>query len=325
MRLNIAYSTDENYVRHLGVSMISLFENNVEFSEIFVYIIENDISNKSKRTLEEISERYNRNLKFISFKGLAQNLTVDDSFSKMSYGRLFLGQINDIDKIIYLDCDSIVAGSFYDLWMKDISDYYIAAVQDTVNSFYIKSIGLSNSNRYINAGFLLVNLKRWRMDNLEDSFINFINEYNGSVPHHDQGTLNAICKDRVLILEPKYNLQCPMFHFSAKQIKKLDNLRFYYTQEQLNDAISEPVFIHFTNGYFNRPWNRGCTHPMAHIYLGYLDKSPWKNSLLEGKLNRNAKIMKFIYENSPFSIYRMASKLITYRKARKLQKQFQTN
>ncbi len=320
MRLNIAYSTDELYVRHLGVSMISLFNNNREFREIFVYIIENNISNSSKENLTKIASNYGRNVDFISLDMLSKELTVDNTFPISAYGRLFLGQLIEINKIIYLDCDTIVAGSLYDLWLRDISEFYIAGVQDTVNRYYLTSIHLNNSYRYVNSGFLIANLKKWREDNLEDKFVNFINEFNGSVPHHDQGTINGVCKDKILILEPNYNVQCPMLHFSSTQIKRLDRLKHYYTQEQLNNAKNSPIFIHYTNGFYNRPWNKNCSHPMVNIYLNYLNMSPWKGILLDGQLCRNAKIMKFIYKYMPFFIYEKISNLISYKKSKDLQK-----
>ena len=74
----------------------------------------------------------------------------------------------NLDKIIYLDCDSIIADSLEDLDNIDISDYYIAGVQDTVTNFFKTSIGLNKDDRYINAGMLVINLKKWREDKIEE-------------------------------------------------------------------------------------------------------------------------------------------------------------
>ena len=58
MNLCVVYSSDNNYAQHVGVSMVSLFENNSEFNNIIVYLIENDISlenkNKSEINLSKI-------------------------------------------------------------------------------------------------------------------------------------------------------------------------------------------------------------------------------------------------------------------------------
>ena len=42
MSLNIAYSSDDNYAQHLGVSMLSLFENNKKFKYKKENVYEND-------------------------------------------------------------------------------------------------------------------------------------------------------------------------------------------------------------------------------------------------------------------------------------------
>lgn len=318
MRLNVVYSSDENYARHVGVSIISLFENNKEFDEIYVYLIDNNISEQSKVLLKNISINYKRKLKFIPFKDLCENLNTDNSYSLSSYARLFLGKLTELEKVIYLDCDSIIEDSFVNLWNLNIDNYYVAGVQDTVNEFYKTSIGLDKNFRYINAGFLLINLVQWRKNNLENQFLKFIDKYKGSVPHHDQGTLNAICKEHILILEPKYNVQCPMYQFTCKEILKMDNISRYYFQDEIDYAKHNPCFIHFTNGFYNRPWNKKCTHPMKDLYLSYLQKSPWKDKILDGELCRNSKIMKNIYNLTPFSLYCFIHKFISRQKTNKL-------
>ena len=41
--LNCAYSFMDNYAQHAGLSILSLFENNIEADEINVYILDNNI------------------------------------------------------------------------------------------------------------------------------------------------------------------------------------------------------------------------------------------------------------------------------------------
>ena len=51
---NIVYSTDENYCRHVAVSITSLLMNNKELKDINIYIVEDSLSQESKRKLEKI-------------------------------------------------------------------------------------------------------------------------------------------------------------------------------------------------------------------------------------------------------------------------------
>ena len=116
-------------------------------------------------------------------------------------------------------------------------------------------------------GMMVLNLKKMREDNITDKCLKFIKKYKGSVPHHDQGTINAVCNEKILVIHPKYNVQSPMFTYTADKIKKMYKIKQYYSQEEIEDAIKNPVFIHFTDGFFNRPWNRNCSHPKKDIYL----------------------------------------------------------
>ena len=134
MNLDVVYSSDDNYAQHVGVSMLSLFENNKSFGSINIYLIENRISMANKNNLVSICEKYNRKLKFIDFYEYSNNLNLnmEHHISTNAYARLFLPRIleKSIDKIIYLDCDSIINSSLSNLWRLDISNYYVAGVCD---------------------------------------------------------------------------------------------------------------------------------------------------------------------------------------------------
>lgn len=319
MKINIAYSSDNNYARHVGVSMLSVFQNNNHIDEIVVYILDNGIDPVNKTELTNIADSYFRKIVFYDFNMLSRELKTDNQYNLSSYGRLFLSRLQEVDKIIYLDCDSIILDKLDELWNMNIDDYYIAGVKDTVNEFYKTSIYLESESDYINAGFLLINLKNWRVNDLENQFLNFIDDFKGSVPHHDQGTINSVCRNKILILHPKYNVQCPMFYFSNDQIKEIYNISNYYDQEELDSAVEKPLFIHFTNGFFNRPWHINSTHPYTDKYLFYLSQTIWKDDVIKKDLILKVKILKWIYSKLPFQIYLKINKIINKRKEKELE------
>ncbi len=172
-------------------------------------------------------------------------------------------------------------------------------------------------------GMMVLNLKKMREDNITDKCLKFIKKYKGSVPHHDQGTINAVCNEKILVIHPKYNVQSPMFTYTADKIKKMYKIKQYYSQEEIEDAIKNPVFIHFTDGFFNRPWNRNCSHPKKDIYLKYMEKSHWKDQIDDVKLNRNVTIMKEMYNILPFKIYCIFTTVIAKRKEKRIKKKYE--
>lgn len=323
MILNVAYSSDDNYAKFMGISMLSLLENNYkDFKNINIYILDNGISISNKDKLNQIVKNYNSSIFFIKFDELCYDLKTDNEFSRSSFGRIFLSRLKEVDKILYLDCDSIINGSFKELYSTDISKYYVAGVQDNVYPFFKEWIGLDKGTRYINAGFLFMNLKLWRKDNIEQKCLSVIKKYSGTVPHHDQGVINSVCNNNTLIIHPKYNFQAPMIRFSSKQIKKMSEDVNYYSDAELKEAKENPVFIHFTTDIYNRPWLNPCTHPMKNIFVNYMKKSPWKNVISNKKLPIKARIQK-IFFNSPFFIYYIFISLVKNNKYKRMRKKYE--
>lgn len=144
--------------------------------------------------------------------------------------------------------------------------------------------------------------------------IDFIYQFNGNPPHNDQGTINHVCAGYIEILPASYNVMPPMFNFTSKQILSLFKMKQYYTQSELDKAVSTPIVIHYTDEFFNRPWFSNCTHPLKNLYLSYKTKSPWKDVPLKYKeLSKNCKIQNWVYANCPFWVYKLMVRFIEYK------------
>ena len=292
--------------------------------EINIYVIDNNIKQCNKNIIEDLVNKYDRRVIFLPFEKICDKLKTDNTFSVSSFARIFLSKIEEIEKIIYLDCDSIVNDSFEELLKIDIESYYVAGVLDNVNPFYKITIGIEVNSDYINAGFLYINLKKWREDKVEEKCLEFIEKYKGSVPHHDQGVINAICNKKIKILHPKYNVQSPMFDMDVKRMKKYEkSMVNYYTQKEIDEAKEKPVFIHYTAGFYNRPWNKNCTHPYKNKYIYFMNQTMWKGKLENEKLNKNVRIMKTLHNIWPFKVYWYVSKITSNRKEKRIRKKYE--
>ena len=82
--------------------------------------------------------------------------------------RLLTDLIPDMpDKILYLDIDMMVASDISELYNIDISEYEYAAVKEKYGSYFIK-------RDYINAGMLLLNMKKIKETRLLEKARNLI-------------------------------------------------------------------------------------------------------------------------------------------------------
>ena len=197
--LRVIYSSDDNYARHLGASVYSLLENNGSFEKTEVYVIENNISAENKQKLEAIVGGFeNAEIRFISFEKWRNSLKLDMTWniSVSSYARLFVADMldEDIERILYLDCDMIITSSLKELWKTDLSGFVAGVVQDAVPDSVKTAVGLSAEDKYFNAGMLLIDLEKWRSENIQEKITAFLDEKKGRVVHHDQGVLNGVSK-----------------------------------------------------------------------------------------------------------------------------------
>ena len=164
--MNIVYYSSDFFSEMCGVAIQSLCENNTQENEIVVYIVEDKISEKNKKRLKEITDKFNRTLVFIKmpsqeevYPGVKINLG-------RTYARMALGEIlpEHVDRVLSLDSDTLVMDSLHDLYNVSFTeDEYVAGVYDCVGKAIQKSVlNVPDDLCYCNAGMFLIDLKKWR-------------------------------------------------------------------------------------------------------------------------------------------------------------------
>ena len=309
--LNVLYSSNDTFSPYLAVSLYSLLKNNSsDFKEIRTYIFDDNISQKNRNYLINIGKIFNQPLNFIEGFDIEKQIgkkihlmKKEGLYSLTPYFRLFTStHLPEIDKIIYLDADSLVVGSLKELWDTNINNYYVAGVLDTLGvEFTKKEIGLSNQDNYINSGVLLINLKKWREDEIESKFIDFLINHLERFIYHDQGIINGVCKEKMFIIHPKYNFQGQFHGIDYNKAIKWAGFENYYDEETVKNAQENPIFIHFT-GNFNRPWSNKNQY-YHKLYYEYINEMPYNEELIFRELP--SKITLFFYK-----VY--ISKITTY-------------
>src|SRR5690606_19820274 len=181
-----------------------------------------------------------------------------------------------VNKIIYFDCDGLILSSLKELWETDISNYEIGAVLDVVSSDAKKEINLSLEEDYINSGMLLINLKKWREDNLETKMIDYIISTSGQKFHfNDQRVINKLCRNKK-ILSPRFNVITPFYLMTVKQLKRYHKITApFYSQDKIDSALKHPVFCHLTPYLTDRPWVKGNLHPLKNSYMSFQNETLW--------------------------------------------------
>lgn len=289
--MNIVYASDDNFAEMLGISMISLFENNKKCNEIDVYILDGGISDKNKTLLKKISESYLRNLYFLNVNKYLDKKMKQQRGSLSTFSRLYLGDLlpDYVTKSLYLDCDLLILKNISEMYNTNIQDYYCAGVNDCISKERKQCINLKADSNYFNAGVLLINVSKWRETEIISKFISFSKEYNNDVDYADQGIINGVISHNSFVLPIEYNCYTAIYDFSYKDLLVFRKPSSYFSEKEVEVARKAPAIVHFTTSFLSlRPWIEGCKHPFACDWLKYKAMSPWADVPLRTD-NRSAK------------------------------------
>lgn len=133
-----------------------------------------------------------------------------------------------------------------------------------------------------NPGVFLVDLNKWRAENVEYRLLSYLKEKNGNVQQSDLGVLNNVLSNDCYVIDPKFNALTILFDFNYQEILNYRKPPIeFYSEDIINTAINNPCIIHYTSSFMSkRPWMKGCQHKYATQWLFYKSKSPYKDSPL---------------------------------------------
>lgn len=283
----VIYHSSDLFADVTGVSMLSLFENNKKMGHIHVLYIERGISKENKEKLLSIADQYGRELEFMQMPDWSEKLNIHLRSSKkgwlgFGYNRLFLTDYlpEYVEKVLYLDSDTLIEQPLDELWDTDLEKYYLAGVDDCLSSKYRALVGLGIEGIYVNSGVLLINVKRWREENVCQKFVDMVVNNNGFFIFNEQSAINSMFCGRIKILPQNYNVNSMVYLYNYEELMKLRKPCHYsYTREELLDARKHPVITHYTGNFYvrRRPWFWDSDHPHADTFLKYRAMTPWKD------------------------------------------------
>ena len=299
MDINICFSSDNNYVQHLGVAIASILVKSSIHDNYNFYIMDGGIDDKNKQKLEALKSIRNFNISYTptsdeDFKNCPMTNYVNYITLPTYYRFKIPTYFKNVEKMLYMDCDMIVMDDIAPLFETNIDNYYVAAVPEVYNHHHKERLDFNPEEYYFNAGLLLINNKKWQEDNIEQKLFEYALNPKHEIIYQDQDILNEVLKSKVLYLDLKWNLQHDAL-FSAESY-------IYHVEERL-EALKNPYIIHFTHKL--KPWIVGCNNPFRKEYVKYLKMTQWKNyvfKLLLANLINNIKIFIIKFCKRLFSI-----------------------
>lgn len=284
--LHVVYASDDKFAEILGVSLTSLYENNKAMEQINIYVLDSGIAASNKENLNSLSELYGRApIQWLEAKNISEELQMDvaiDRGSLSQYARLFVSSVlpSSFKRVLYLDCDIIVAQSLEELWNLDMHGKTIAALNDAFSKWYRMNIDLKPNDIMFNSGVMLIDLEKWKEQKVEAKLMKFISKKKGKIQQGDQGALNAVLTKDTYCFEPRFNSVTIFYDFTYKEMMIYRKPpKGFYTEDQIKEATEHPVIVHFTTSFLSRrPWIEGCQHRYFCEWEKYKKLSPWRDN-----------------------------------------------
>ena len=161
--INILYIVNKNKFNFFLVSLISLLKNS-EFENINIFLLYSEIQEMDLLKIHQLKEIRLFNL-YIHH--------ISENPNDPWYYSILINKFSFIDKLLYLDCKTIIRKTLLPIWEIDMKNKLIAGFKDF--SFFKEKIKNMNiiGNILANGMVLLVNCKEWRkikLDNTIDSY-----------------------------------------------------------------------------------------------------------------------------------------------------------
>ena len=258
--MKFVFATDENYWMQTFIAIYSLIANNAK-SDLEIYILCERVDEKFKFAIEKL-KLTNENI-LVEFPILEAEIekissfTLKEHLTRGTYYRFFIQEFlpSDIEKIIYLDGDIIVNGSLAELYNVDLTHHLLAAVPQ-IEEGNPERLGLPSGSKYFNAGVLVINLKKWRAEDISTRLITYSEENQNTIQWPSQDPLNAVASGQWIELPKKFNY----YHGFAKS----RNGQYKHVK---------PLIVHYSGSI--KPWQYRGSHPYKLLYWKYLLNTPY--------------------------------------------------
>jgi lipopolysaccharide biosynthesis glycosyltransferase len=293
--LVIVTASDDNYVRGVAAAIRSAIASLPAHRAARIFVLDGGIREVSKARLCRSWNAANVTVEWLSPDlDAIRDMPVSDHVSLATYLRILLAELmpSDVERAIYLDADTIVLRNLEHLWSIPLDGMYCAATQDAFAPVLdpaialshplhamtlpgvdprpipnYRELGLSPTAPYFNAGIMLVNVDRWRREQVACRALECLRDNAGQVRWWDQYALNTLFTGQWKIVDPRWNQNSHVFRIPTWELS-------HYTEVELDLLRREPWIVHFDAR--PKPWDSDSIHPLRGCFYEHLDQTAWR-------------------------------------------------
>jgi lipopolysaccharide biosynthesis glycosyltransferase len=257
MTVHLAIAFDQNYLRSFHALLESIIAN---AGDVHLHLIATGIDDERLENISAYAAGKDIQTRFYNIQDTRMNSFVTrDTWTTAVYYRLYFPLLIDgsVERLLYIDTDTIVLKKLDELYGQSLYGFPVAAVYDN----FVKVqplIGLNLPGHYFNSGVLLIDLAKWRQQQVSERAIEYLRSHPEKIRYVDQCALNAVLKNNWLMLESRYNL---LYTYLPKDPSAVN----------ISTALADAVIVHYN---LERPWLMLCKNRLRTLFRKYLKASP---------------------------------------------------
>lgn len=285
MDKHILYCADRNYFPYVIVSLRSLLINSQNPQHFVIHFFVDEDTYEHHPWFEKLHRTFHFRYFFYNLSKtseLQDNIKVKAYYTAFACARLCLKEHlpSSIERILYLDVDTIITKDLSSLFENTLENHAIAAVQDLDSSKRRKNREQLNLDRqhYINSGVLLINTSQWYKQDIKQSFHTFLSRQAVQDHSHmiDQDFINQTFKGQIKTLPPLFNamtLVKPLYESKGYTVCNTQA----YPEFKNNVLLKNQLVIRHFVGKF-KPWQfrrilfslkGNLVNTCHHVYIWY--------------------------------------------------------
>lgn len=311
MKLDVLYQFNEKYAPYAGVSMTSLFENNKDIEDITVYILAENVTEHSGNLFHKLARLYKRKICFIDTEEIIQEMQAlgipEYRGSYTTNMKMFAPRYIDhnVERLLYLDSDTIVCGSLEGLASINMEAKPIAMILDSLGIKHKVLVGFRKEDEYFNGGVILFDIQRWNRNECTERIAAHSKDIRAHYMCPDQDLINIVLHGEIKKLEAEYNFQPIHSVYNYDQYYKYFGYCNYYSSEEIMKASQNLKILHTFRYLGEFPWHKETLHPHTPYFDHYMALSPW-NTYKKEATERNSIVFqteRWLYRHLPKKIF----------------------
>jgi lipopolysaccharide biosynthesis glycosyltransferase len=283
--IDVAVASDHRYLPHAATCLRSVLVESSDPAGVRAHLLHGpELPDEGIDQLRQMVTELGSTLEsYCLADELVDGLRVSDRFPAPNWYRAFLPDLlPESPRVLYLDCDVVALDDVATLVTMDLDGCAIAAVDNISlgQADNLERTGLTEREGYFNCGVLLLDLDRWRQDDVGAAVV-AEGRARPDAPFPDQDALNVVLAQRRYHLHPRWNCSNSLVYLPTAA----DDL---FGADAVQEALRHPGLVHFEGMQVDKPWHYLSKHPYRSAYLEHRSHTPWPSDVIEERtlLNR---------------------------------------